>query len=164
MQTLSHADFLKARQQQVYPFQMMIYGAPKSRKTWWAMLFAEAGYNVIMADGERSSRIISQIDQTIREKITVLDLAGDTKNAAFSNFLFSFANSTQFTWNLDRKQVAFSSSNLSGDAGVTIDTSKLTSNDVLILDSWSALMDSLCLLYTSPSPRDKRQSRMPSSA
>ena len=26
------------------------------------------------------------------------------------------------------------------------------------------LMDSTCLLYTSPSPRDKRQSRMPSSA
>ena len=25
-------------------------------------------------------------------------------------------------------------------------------------------MKSLCLLYTSPSPRDKRQSRMPSSA
>ena len=26
------------------------------------------------------------------------------------------------------------------------------------------LQDSICLLYTSPSPRDKRQSRMPSSA
>ena len=26
------------------------------------------------------------------------------------------------------------------------------------------LYDSVCLLYTSPSPRDKRQSRMPSSA
>ena len=26
------------------------------------------------------------------------------------------------------------------------------------------LMDTACLLYTSPSPRDKRQSRMPSSA
>ena len=25
-------------------------------------------------------------------------------------------------------------------------------------------MDDICLLYTSPSPRDKRQSRMPSSA
>ena len=25
-------------------------------------------------------------------------------------------------------------------------------------------LDALCLLYTSPSPRDKRQSRMPSSA
>ena len=28
----------------------------------------------------------------------------------------------------------------------------------------SALGETICLLYTSPSPRDKRQSRMPSSA
>ena len=28
----------------------------------------------------------------------------------------------------------------------------------------SAMTDATCLLYTSPSPRDKRQSRMPSSA
>ena len=48
----------------------------------------------------------------------------------------------------------------------------------LILKNWEELDDSLktklikiwnvltynCLLYTSPSPRDKRQSRMPSSA
>ena len=26
------------------------------------------------------------------------------------------------------------------------------------------IVDYICLLYTSPSPRDKRQSRMPSSA
>ena len=30
--------------------------------------------------------------------------------------------------------------------------------------SSSKKLDVLCLLYTSPSPRDKRQSRMPSSA
>ena len=29
---------------------------------------------------------------------------------------------------------------------------------------WSKAQDTACLLYTSPSPRDKRQSRMPSSA
>ena len=29
---------------------------------------------------------------------------------------------------------------------------------------FQALSDAGCLLYTSPSPRDKRQSRMPSSA
>ena len=32
-------------------------------------------------------------------------------------------------------------------------------NNVLLLDQ-----NEICLLYTSPSPRDKRQSRMPSSA
>ena len=31
-------------------------------------------------------------------------------------------------------------------------------------DSWEEHMYDTCLLYTSPSPRDKRQSRMPSSA
>ena len=33
-------------------------------------------------------------------------------------------------------------------------------------DAWTRNLDrlNLCLLYTSPSPRDKRQSRMPSSA
>ena len=29
---------------------------------------------------------------------------------------------------------------------------------------WLAANETICLLYTSPSPRDKRQSRMPSSA
>ena len=32
------------------------------------------------------------------------------------------------------------------------------------LKSFEAVVDNTCLLYTSPSPRDKRQSRMPSSA
>ena len=32
------------------------------------------------------------------------------------------------------------------------------------LDERLAIESYLCLLYTSPSPRDKRQSRMPSSA
>ena len=35
--------------------------------------------------------------------------------------------------------------------------------DVARLDSMMRMCDD-CLLYTSPSPRDKRQSRMPSSA
>ena len=34
----------------------------------------------------------------------------------------------------------------------------------LQFDVATALMEKICLLYTSPSPRDKRQSRMPSSA
>ena len=36
--------------------------------------------------------------------------------------------------------------------------------DVREPEGWAALVQEICLLYTSPSPRDKRQSRMPSSA
>ena len=35
---------------------------------------------------------------------------------------------------------------------------------VSLIDSDMRAWSSICLLYTSPSPRDKRQSRMPSSA
>ena len=41
----------------------------------------------------------------------------------------------------------------------TIEATDNCDNDVTV-----TLIDSTCLLYTSPSPRDKRQSRMPSSA
>ena len=36
--------------------------------------------------------------------------------------------------------------------------------DGWIQDSYNWYCNNICLLYTSPSPRDKRQSRMPSSA
>ena len=37
-------------------------------------------------------------------------------------------------------------------------------SDSTEIDIDEATLDHICLLYTSPSPRDKRQSRMPSSA
>ena len=37
-------------------------------------------------------------------------------------------------------------------------------NDVVVLDSLYTGHRKACLLYTSPSPRDKARSRMPSSA
>ena len=36
--------------------------------------------------------------------------------------------------------------------------------EVATVSGWKVVVSKGCLLYTSPSPRDKRQSRMPSSA
>ena len=36
--------------------------------------------------------------------------------------------------------------------------------DPSLPDSWKDYFDEICLLYTSPSPRDVEESRMPSSA
>ena len=41
---------------------------------------------------------------------------------------------------------------------------KIRNKIIEILPDFSALVDYICLLYTSPSPRDQRGSRMPSSA
>ena len=50
-----------------------------------------------------------------------------------------------------------------GEADATIGKEKAPPADVSRLANW-LVQNSFCLLYTSPSPRDKRQSRMPSSA
>ena len=49
------------------------------------------------------------------------------------------------------------STKVSSDVGYTLDA--LADDALAVLDEHG-----ICLLYTSPSPRDKRQSRMPSSA
>ena len=45
---------------------------------------------------------------------------------------------------------------------ITADLNKIKSSDKVVLPGQGSFKS--CLLYTSPSPRDKRQSRMPSSA
>ena len=45
----------------------------------------------------------------------------------------------------------------------TINDIKKTGSEIILSNTYH-LMIRPCLLYTSPSPRDKRQSRMPSSA
>ena len=51
---------------------------------------------------------------------------------------------------------------ISGQLGKDESEVKMSSHFIEDLDADS--LDTVCLLYTSPSPRDKRQSRMPSSA
>ena len=41
---------------------------------------------------------------------------------------------------------------------------KLTENEWMCIKLHDGLYDQACLLYTSPSPRDRQKSRMPSSA
>ena len=51
-----------------------------------------------------------------------------------------------------------------GDDTKDTDGQALDNEDTAESDSDSSDEEEVCLLYTSPSPRDKRQSRMPSSA
>ena len=50
------------------------------------------------------------------------------------------------------------------EAAVTADEAAVTSEPVVVEDTAPAEDAVACLLYTSPSPRDQRGSRMPSSA
>ena len=74
---------------------------------------------------------------------------GDTKNAIFLSQLF--------------KKAYVSHSNLA-DATRYIANELFKSYGLVILDADDQRLKNICLLYTSPSPRDRTRSRMPSSA
>ena len=65
---------------------------------------------------------------------------------------------------LDKIYVSEGQLLLKGDQVGTIGTAHGTYTAHLHFEMRDFLDMSICLLYTSPSPRDKRQSRMPSSA
>ena len=67
---------------------------------------------------------------------------------------------------LDRAGASFTSD--SEDADITVGLGKYAANEsvdiAIIAENEDSRSGNICLLYTSPSPRDRTRSRMPSSA
>ena len=89
-----------------------------------------------------------------------------------SLLLTQLYNKTEFILGITRQKVEYYNSKL--EVKPFENTQLMTSDDLMTLkirkDNIKSIkqveieLHSSCLLYTSPSPRDKRQSRMPSSA
>lgn len=117
----------------------LCYGPAKTKKTWWAMKAAEAGFNVILLDGDSGSQIISQIDPQFRNKINIIDIVDKTSAPVMCYFIVRLLTGDPFMWDEQDKTVLLRPESANPDHSHYIfDISKLTSNDVLVLDSWSA--------------------------
>ena len=92
------------------------------------------------------------------KKLTGLALIGSGNKAGCSDAI-------ALTLNAELMRLGFTMSRelLSTVGCMTEDSAQNLAADVLT-EVKCLLGDNVCLLYTSPSPRDKRQSRMPSSA
>ena len=118
----------------------LCYGPAKTKKTWWAMRAAEAGFNVIVLDGDDGSQIISQIDSQFRSKIQIVRISDSIDKPVMCHFIVKFLTGNPFMWDEDDKTILLlSTSAVKEHSYYGFDANKLTSNDVLVLDSWSAL-------------------------
>ena len=90
------------------------------------------------------------------------DVVSDQKNFIrfFEAFLLVFATTTGEDWN----KVMFECGRQPTDTPVPCDPEKNCGSRFATIYFMVLVVGNSCLLYTSPSPRDKRQSRMPSSA
>jgi len=119
----------------------LIYGPDKTKKTWWACRAAEAGYNVILIDGDDGSSITKQLPPAAQERILVVDVVNTQKRAVFARFMASFCRpGNAFLWDEQEKVSISEKTKLNPDHSyVRFEPSKFTSNDVVVIDSWTAL-------------------------
>lgn len=122
----------------------LAYGRDKSKKTWWAARAAEAGFNVILVDGDDGASIIRNLPVEAKKRILVADVV-DTNHAAFAMFMATFLKlgGNEFLWDeQDKCSVPLVTKLNPNHSYIYFNASLLTSNDVFICDSWTALADS----------------------
>lgn len=122
----------------------LVYGPAKSKKTWWVGKAAEAGYNVLLLDGDDGWHILTQIKPEARKRIQVMDLNDDLNKVNFSTFMARLLKTGTIVWDEEKKK----SAKLNPNANcVSIDLNKMGKHDLLVVDSWTALIKSLMWQY-----------------
>lgn len=133
----------------------LVYGPGKTKKTWWACRCAEFGYNVILLDGDDGSVITKQLPAEAQKRITIIKLMSKIDGSAtFCRFMASFLKArNNLIWNA-RDRIETYSKTAEPYRRVWVDAAKLTPNDVLIVDSWTALAESLRQDYATTNKID----------
>ena len=133
----------------------LIYGRPKTRKTTWACLCAEFGFNVVLLNGEEGGVVIdSMISEKGRSQILTVDLRMHVAKTVFSPFMAQLLRpGNVFLWDEQEQRACLGFPNPE-HSYVKFDIGKLTSNDVVIVDGWKALSKSAWFKYAEDNELD----------
>ena len=124
--------------------RILAFGPAKVKKTWWAVKAADAGFNVLLLDGDDGSQILTQVAKESLERIHVINIVDKQEMPVMCHFLTRFLKGDPFMWEEEDKTILLRAASAKQDCSYYIfDPSKLTTNDVVIIDSWSALCWSL---------------------
>lgn len=128
--------------------RMMLYGAPKTKKTWWIGKAAEAGFNPIFLDGDNGFHVLRNIADNAKHRITHVTCHDDIGKPIFAPLIITLLKSKRLLWNNTTRQKELSSRGLNpADEHLYFDLTKLTNRDILCVDSFTAFVTSLNLRY-----------------
>lgn len=124
------------------PFaRLLLYGPSKTKKTWWLGTAAEAGYNVLLMNGDDGAHILNRIAPNAQHRIRVINCMDQLQKAVFYDFVIRFLLGDRFIWDDETNQAV--KKVVPEHNCFIFDSTKLTANDVVCIDSWTALMWSL---------------------
>lgn len=116
--------------------RLFLYGPAKSRKTWWALKAAEAGFRVLLFDFERGASIVSQIDPKARENIFIIG-AHDAPTDAYAIMFATAALKThEFYFDEETRRVSYNK----GKGLARCDMREFGRDTVVVFDSYTSLV------------------------
>lgn len=122
--------------------RLLVYGAAKTRKTWFATSAAELGFNVILADIDYGFHVTQNLSMEARKRIYHLDMRApveDFKNSGALSLIYAAQGGVTFYNEDTRRYTPKRAIDPEGHYAV-LDFTKLTNRDVLIIDSWTELV------------------------
>jgi hypothetical protein len=130
-------------------FRGLLYGMPKTKKTWWAMTAAMAGFNVLFLDGDKGHEIINKMPEDAKtgkwkHRVRIIACSDTLKKPVFCDFATRFLDGKTIKWDdHDNRILALGEQPNPEHAHFVLEAAKLTSNDVLVTDSLSSMVVSL---------------------
>src|SRR5690348_6188615 len=119
--------------------RVLIYGDSQRKKTWWAASAGEAGFNCLVLNGDKPATIYRQLSPAAQSRIRIVNCLSDNYN--FSNLIAGLLKYRKFFWDIDDSKKAVMGMEKKTHSHFQINLDKLTNNDVLILDSWTGLVN-----------------------
>jgi len=124
--------------------RVLIYGNPKTKKTWWAGAAAEHGFNILMLDGDDSWHILRNLSSEAQQRIQVINFKDERGRPIFAEALARLLKDGKLIWDEKEKKSAKLSPN---ENCININLDVLDDTSILLVDSWTSLVTSLLLQY-----------------
>lgn len=134
--------------------RVLAYGDAKTRKTWWVGKAAEAGFNVLLVDGDDGWHILNQIKPEYQFRIQVVNMTDNRGRPIFAESLARLLKDGKLVWDEKEKKSAKLNPN---DNCINIDLNLLDHNCIFVVDSWTAFVRSLMLQYARENMIDLSQ-------
>lgn len=137
----------------------LAYGRDKTKKTWWALQAAEAGFNVIHLDGDESATIVRRLSPEAQKRVLVVNLSNTQDKAVFARFIGLFCKPGKpFLWDEQEKNAyPVEYKRNPNHSYIYFDRSKCTNNDLIVIDSWTSLAGSTLIEFANDQGIDLTQ-------
>lgn len=132
---------------------LLLYGQPLSKKTWWALRAAELGYNIIYLDFDGNYQVAKNLSPEARSRIMHVDMRfrpdGDVKRCPFAMLALAIGGTTAMYDPVKREYVPAKEARARPeDTFVKFDLNASTNNDIFLVDSWTAACEQMSTYVT----------------